>query len=249
MKIIEEIKDVIEDAKQNSTSENSQIVTKSFFKSILGLVPVFGDTAMEIYGELQSKQVERKIMRLEEFYRLLDSKIESVESQVNNEYINKDDFLDVFEEATKYVVLERHKEKRVLFKNILANSITSTDCDYDRTERYFRILDNLSEVELRILSVLDNPEAYNRSHGMIIGDPVNSYYQSSWREVTGSAVLTQLLGLKIHEVQEAVTVLFSYGLIVENILGRRLQTNGNAIHVLDSLLTVSGKNFVKYLKG
>ena len=232
----------------NNAKEIVEASGKVFIKDLVRLLPL-GGTAVEVYEELKSKQIERKIKRLEEFYTNLAATVNVHQDKINQDYVSKDDFLDVFEEATRYVVSERQENKRILFKNILANSITSTDYDYDRTERYFRILDNLSETELRILVVLDNPEAYNRSHGMIIPDPVNSYYQSSWREVTGSGVLTQLLGLKIHEVQESVTILFSYGLIVENLLSKRLHTNGNTIYVLDNLLTTSGRNFVKYLKG
>ena len=220
---------------------------KAFIRNLARLLPL-GSTAMEVYDELKSRQIDRKINRLEEFYTNLAETIYVHKDKINQEYISKDDFLDVFEEATRYVVTERQEKKRLLFKNILSNSITSSECDYDRTERFFRILDNLSEGELRILAVLDNPMAYNQSHGMIIPDPVNNYFMSSWSEATGSGVLTQLLGLKIHEVQEAITILFSYGLIVDNILGKRIHTNSNTIHVLDNLLTTSGRLFVKFLK-
>ena len=232
----------------NNAKEIVEASGKAFIKDLVRLLPI-GSTAVEVYEELQSKQIERKVKRLEEFYANLAATVNGLQDKINQEYVSNDDFLDVFEEATRYVVSERQEEKRVLFKNILANSIISTDCDYDRTERFFRILDNLTEIELRILAVLDKPEAYNRTHGMIIADPVNSYYQSSWQEVTASGVLTQLLGLKIHEVQEAVTVLFSNGLIVDNMLSKRLHTNGNTIHVLDNLLTIRGRSFVKSLKG
>ena len=232
----------------NNAKEIVEASGKAFIKDLVRLLPI-GSTAVEVYEELQSKQIERKVKRLEEFYANLAATVNGLQDKINQEYVSNDDFLDVFEEATRYVVSERQEEKRVLFKNILANSIISTDCDYDRTERFFRILDNLTEIELRILAVLDKPEAYNRTHGMIIADPVNSYYQSSWQEVTASGVLTQLLGLKIHEVQEAVTVLFSNGLIVDNMLSKRLHTNGNTIHVLDNLLTIRGRSFVKALKG
>lgn len=232
----------------NNAKEIVEASGKVFIKDLVRLLPL-GSTAVEVYEVLQSKQIERKIKRLEEFYTNLAATVNVLQDKINQDYVRKDDFLDVFEEATRYVVSERQEKKRVLLKNILANSITSTDCDFDRTERYFRILDNLSETELCILAVLDNPEAYNRSHGMIIADPANSNYQSSWREVTGSGVLTQLLRLKIHDVQESVAILFSYGLIVDNLLSKRLQTNGNTIHVLDNLLTTSGKQFVKFLNG
>ena len=231
----------------NNAKENAGLITKGVLKSVLSSFPV-GATAVEVYNELQSKQVQRKIERLDEFYKSLDKRISTVEDQINKKFVSKEDFQDVFEETTRYVVLERQSKKRELFKNILANSITAKVCDYDKTERYLRLLDNLSEIELNFLAVLENPEAYNKSHGMIIKDPVSNYYQSSWGEYRADGVLTQLLNIKIDDAQGAVTVLFSNGLVVENLLSRRIKTNMNPLRVLDNMLTPRGRDFVRFLK-
>lgn len=232
----------------NNSREIAEAGGKAFIKNLVRVLPL-GGTAVSIYEELQSKQIKRKIQRLEEFYSNLAATVEAQKEHINQEFINRDDFLDVFEEATRYVILERQEQKRLLFKNILTKSITSPISDYDKTEKYFRLLDNLTEVELKALVVLDNPEKYNREHGMIIPDPFSSPIQSPLHEVQAEGVLTQVLGINIHELDEVLTVLFSNGLIVENARGRRLQTNGNSIHVLDNLLTTRGRNFVEYLKG
>jgi CRISPR/Cas system CSM-associated protein Csm2 small subunit len=232
----------------NNAKENAGLIAKGVLKSVLGSFPV-GATAVEVYNELQSKRVQRKIERLEEFYQSLDDRISTVEEQVNKDYVSKEDFQDVFEEATRYVVLERQSKKRELFKNILANSITAKECDYDKTERYFRLLDNLSELELNILAVLENPEEYNKKHGMIVKDPYDNYFQHTWGEYRADSVLTQLLKIKINDVQGAVTVLFSNGLIVENLLSRRMESNMNPVRVLDNLLTPRGRDFIRFLKG
>lgn len=232
----------------NNAKEIVEASGKTLVKELVRLLPL-GSTAVEIYDELQSKQIERKIQRLEEFYSALAASVNAVSDRVNKEFVNKDDFLDVFEEATRYVVLERHEKKRLLFKNILVNSIISTDCDYDKTERYFRLLDNLTEIELRVLAVLDNPDSYNKSHGMIIKDPIHNTYQSTWTRVTGGGILTQVLAIKTHDVEDAITVLFSNGLIAANVLEKSIETNSNPIHVLDNLLTIRGRDFVRYLNG
>lgn len=231
----------------NNAKENLVLIGKGSLKSILNSFPV-GATAVAIYDELQAKQVKRKIERLEEFYKSLDERINVVEKEINHDYVNHEDFLDVFEKTTRYVVSERQAQKRELFRNILANSITAKDCDYDKTERYYRILDNLSEIELSVLAVLKNPEDYNRQHGMIIKDPINTGYQPSFVSSRGDGVLTQLLGISIDDATEAVTVLFSDGLIVDNLLNKRMESNTNPVHVLDHMLTRKGRDFVKFLK-
>lgn len=231
----------------NNAEDNLSLIGKGVLKSILGSFPV-GATAVAIYNELQAKQVKRKIERLEEFYHSLDEKVNSIETKINEDYISKDDFQDVFEEATRYIVLERQAKKREYFKNILANSIVSNECDYDKTERYFRILDNLSETELDVLAVLEDPVSYNRRYGMIIPDPINNEYQTSWQVSRADGVLTQLLGITIDDAIEAITVLFSNGLIVDNLLDKKIESNSNPVHVLDHLLTKRGRDFVKFLE-
>lgn len=231
----------------NNAKENAGLIGKGVLMSILGSFPV-GATAKEIYQEMQNRQVKRKIERLEEFYHTLDDKISAVESKVNDEFVSKEDFQDVFEEATRYVVLERQKKKRELFNNILANSIIAPNCDYDKTEKYFRILDNLTDIELKVLAVLENPTKYNEDNGKIIKDPINNAWQSSWERVSAGGVLTRLLKIKDFEATEAVTVLASNGLVVSNFMDRSLETNSNTVHVLDNLLTIRGRDFVKFLK-
>ena len=232
----------------NNAKDIAEASVKAILKELVKVLPL-GGAALAIFDELNAKQIERKTNRLKEFYNNLYEAVDAVKEMINQEYIRKDDFLDVFEEATRYVVTERQEEKRIYFKNILVNSITSTDCDYDKTERYFRLLDNLTEIELRILAVLDNPARYNEMHGMPVKDPIHNAYQYSTQHVSGSGILTQVLGLKLHDVEDAVTILFSNGLIVSNVLQRQLETNANGIHVLDNLLTSRGKDFVKFVKG
>ncbi len=232
----------------NNAKDIAEAAGKAIVKDLARCLPIAG-TAIEIYEEFQAKQVERKIKRLEEFYANLAESINVIEDKINKDFISKDDFLDVFEESTRYVVLERQENKRILFKNILVNSISSPVCDYDKTERYFKLLDNLSVIELEVLAVLDNPKNYNKSHGMIIEDPIYSPYQTSWVYASSMGVLTKILGMKVHDIEEAITVLFSNGLVMENAMSKKIQTNGNTIDVLENLLTTRGRDFVNFLKG
>lgn len=50
----------------NRAQENTEIVVKGFFKSLLGSFPV-GNVAVAILDELQSKQVQRKKRGLKSF--------------------------------------------------------------------------------------------------------------------------------------------------------------------------------------
>lgn len=121
--------------------------------------------------------------------------------------------------------------------------------DYDKTERFFRILDNIGLDEIQILVILVNPKKYNEEHGMIIKDPFHSQYQTSFANVTGGGILTTLLNKKDYDIRESVNYLFYNGLVENNLMDKGLHTNGNPIHVLDNALTIRGKEFIKYILG
>lgn len=227
----------------NNALEIVEAGSKTIVKQLVSYLPL-GSVAIGILEELQSKQIERKIQRLEGLYEDLVKSIDSVKSEINEEYVSKDDFLDVFEEVTQYVVQERLDYKRHLFNNIFANSIVSPVCDYDRTERFFRILDNLTEVELQILAILDNPVLYNQKHGMLIDDLTTS----DWMQVSAKEVLCKLTHLKDYDATESMTVLFSHGLVIEKALDKQLATNGSILNVLEDLLTKRGKEFVCFIR-
>lgn len=231
----------------NQAKDNFYALGKAAIETIGGIIPIVGFVD-SFYDNLNHIQAERKRKRISDFVIQLSEDLKELKDSIQEDYVSNDEFLDVFEKASRYIANERTEQKRTFFKNILCKSMISKDCDYDKTERYFRLLDNLSDIELSILAVLNNPEEYNKKHGMIINDPNNSIYQYTLNGVDTGGVLTQLLGLRIEDVSEAITGLFSNGLIVENFLRRTIQTNGNTIHVLDNLLTRKGRDFVRFLR-
>ena len=50
---------------------------------------------------------------------------------------------------------------------------------------------------------------------MIVKEPTSNYYPNSWNIVTAIGILTQVLNYKTHQVEEAITILFSNGLVID----------------------------------
>ena len=67
----------------NNAKEIVEASGKTIIKNLTKYLPL-GSTAIDIYEELQTKQVGRKIQRLEEFYSALDAKILEVERPSKN---------------------------------------------------------------------------------------------------------------------------------------------------------------------
>lgn len=140
-------------------------------KGITAMIPVLGGTLASVWSDIEAIQAKRKHERLEEFYIALKEEIELLKDQITTVYISQPDFLDIFELTARYIINERTEEKRILFRNVFINSITRNDCTYDKTEKYLRILDQMSNLELFILRILSNPVRYNEQQGEIIKDP------------------------------------------------------------------------------
>ena len=129
----------------------------------------------------------------------------------------------------------------------MLNTVTDINFDFDITERYLRILEQLSLRQILLLQILYNPKEYNDSHGKIIKDPENNLYQTVWLSVTSGQILCKILKCKDYELQSEIGYLYYNGLVTEKMLDKRIETNGNAIRVLDNLLTVMGRRFVQYV--
>lgn len=229
--------------------ENLPSVGKGIAKGLVSVIPVLGNTAVAIYDELASKQIERKLKRLVELYNSLKEDLSKCQDQINDDCIHQEDFLDIFEQTTNQFINERNGQKRRLLKNILEHTITDKDFNFDVTEKFMRILGQLDSLEIEILAVLYKPSEYNIQHGKIIGDPINNEFQTSWGEYSAGGVLTRLLNKKDYEIRSAVSYLYINGLLETDLMEKKIHTNANPIHVLDNTLSILGRQFVAYCIG
>lgn len=221
-------------------------------KGIVAMIPALGGTITSVWSDIEAIQAKRKHERLEEFYVALKEEVEKMKEQINISYINQPDFLDIFELTAKYIVNERNEEKRILFRNILVNSITMKNCSYDKTEKYLRILEQINNLELLILRVLRNPAKYNEEQGEIVKDPnwirpgVRNGVQFSMFYYVHK-MLCQLIETSEEDISEAMYFLEANRLVVEKVWNHSLQTNGHPIHTLEGKLTAKGKDFISFI--
>lgn len=227
--------------------DNVMPAFKGITKSVISSIPIVGSAAVEVWNEVESKQVERKIQRLEEFYTGLYHELGKLKDQINEECVKNEDILDIFEQTSRQVISERNKDKRLMFKNIFEHTITDSRSDFDETEQFLRILYELSQFQLEILAILYSPSRYNKQHGYIIPNPINNQYQSSWGQYSAREILSRLFPNKKDEIRPAIAYLYYNGLVEEKLMDRTLQTNDNPIHILDNSLTTFGKRFVHYV--
>lgn len=214
-------------------------------KAIVASIPYIGGAINSVMNDISAT---RKFNRFEEFIDQLKDDVENLK-EINEKYIKEDDFFDLFEQASRYIMLERIKQKREKFKNILVNSIILSDSDYDKTEKYLKILSDLSTQDLLLLLVLDNPQEYNESKGNIIPSDNTSSVITQWKSMSMKELLEKLFpDIPLEEIEESALFLESNRLIVSNFLQYSLNTNGHLIDLLNNRLTNKGKDFLRYIK-
>ena len=232
-----------------SEKENILPIMKATAKSIAANLPVL-NFALNYYEEKKTQVVQRKVKRLEEFYRTLSERIVDIKDEINTDYISKEDFADIFEQTANHIMNERIEDKRRCFQNVFENSIVAESCSYDKTEKYMRLLVDMSWLELKVLSVLNSPANYNEKVGNIIIDPNEGNligFGIATRSYNYIDILVKLLNESQDEIKDALYFLQSNRLIVEQGNAIRSQANGHPIHILDNMLTTKGKDFVSYV--
>lgn len=222
-------------------------------KALTNFIPYAGGAITSVWSDMQALQAQRKLKRLEVFYTSLKNELEVVQDNINSEFISKDDFLDIFEQTSKYIVNERLELKRTLFKNILVSSIVSKTTDYDKTEKFMHLLDEMDELELNILAIFLNPGKYNEGQqGEIIKDP-NWISPGVRNGITIFGVykvnemLCKICNQTIENVDESLYFLERSRLVVEGTVSYSMSTNGHPINILNDKLTKNGREFISFL--
>lgn len=141
--------------------EERQYVLESSTKALITFIPLIGGAIGPL---LSDALADRKEQRINEFLRKLKEDLDKNKELVNSHFLNKDDFLDIFESTAKKIANERSELKREAFKNILVHGILSGTYTYDEVENQMRILDLLSADHIILLKLLNHPKSFNATN-------------------------------------------------------------------------------------
>lgn len=232
----------------NKTEDIIPVAIEGGVKGLISMIPYLGSTIVSIWDTLNDKQVERKIKRLEEFARGLNEKSELITTKLNEEYVRKDDVLDICEQVIGYITCERSEIKREKFRHIFINSIIGKDCNYDKTEKYLRLIDRMGELEIQILMAFQNPERANKVAERPISNPNEPFSGSTtWGSYYCVDILSQILFQRHDDIVDSLHFLEIERLIIDNAAAKNLKTNDHPIHTLDDMLTNKGKDFIHFV--
>lgn len=227
--------------------DNNVIMTG--VKALTSLIPVAGGSITSIIDGFLSAQVQRKIDRLEVLVKELTDDLKQHESRINQDFIAATDSADILEKAIQYVVTERNQEKRTAFKNIYANSVLSSECNFDRAERYMLLLYQLSSIDLTLLCTFYNPQKVREDRGRIITNPLinedGSFVTEYQQDYIIYDILNKLWDIDTNDIEDSMLYLHENRLIMHK--SKLLCTNGDPLDILDDMLTDKGRDFVSFI--
>jgi hypothetical protein len=221
---------------------STEFVVETTGKAILNLVPLVGGSIASVWGDIQA---ERKAHRFNNFLETLRADLENHKERINSDFINKEDFLDVFELTSKKIINERNENKRILYKDILLNAVTLDQSNYDEVEQCIRTVENLTEANLYLLKVLSNPEHHNN----LLPSPIPPS-SGNMSTTTRRKILIQLMpewngGMVLENLKD----LEFLGLINEMSSSLQDMIIYNGLAIVSNQLTLKGERLIKYIQG
>ncbi len=203
-------------------------------KATLSAIPIVGGPLASLMGDYIPKKKEERLVN---FINEIAVKLEEYSNEINKEYIKTDEFSHILEGCLKGVLNNYQQQKILCFKGILINSLRR-GIEQERKEYYLYLVDNLTEVHLRILALSNDPENYFRLYNL---DP-NKIYGDSIGDVFKYA----FVGIDQEVVKTAYSELYQMGLLNtdKSIFG--VLTASRGFDIVKGRVTRLGSSFIEF---
>src|SRR3989339_28063 len=126
-------------------------------RAITSAVPYIGG-ALDILLSKKGEKIRER--RINELFANINDRLEKIEDKESlDEYLNTEEFYDLFIKVLNTVIRTRHSEKINGYANILINHLTTMKSENENSELMVNTLDSLVTEELNYLSDLYNNDS------------------------------------------------------------------------------------------
>jgi pyruvate-formate lyase-activating enzyme len=136
-----------EEKKELSLHPNGDRVKEAVGYLISAVLYLGGPVSGIIAGRLS----ERKMERIADFLRHVADDLKDFRSEVSEQYVQTDEFEELFEHTAERVMRERTEAKRAAFRRFIVKSIKTPGKPYDRQIQLLKILEDLHEQHLALI--------------------------------------------------------------------------------------------------
>jgi hypothetical protein len=219
------------------TASNTREVAERTAEALLNLVPIAGGTLAVLFSALAGRKLQKRrdawLRELAEVVQWLSEHGLDPETLADNDL-----FVDAVVSTSRMIEHTHQEEKIQALRNAVLNSVAPDAPDADTQAIFLDLLDRFTPSHLRILTYLDDPPGWFRSHGL----------QPPQGIMAGSRLLGVKAGLpEMAERDGFVNLLVSElsragFLKVDTLSG---MVSGQAI--MDALTSEFGRQFLRYV--
>ncbi len=184
-------KTVAEVTEKEASTQTSLVVARAAAVGAISTIPFVGPVLGELVGAFIPDVRFRRVERLVEE---LKSEVAQVSDRLDEDYVRREEFAILFEDALERATQARNDQKTSAFAAFMAHSMVVERPPLADRQRYLDILDELRPAHLRILAVLaagSGPE------------PASPPFTVGQAAATAlSAVLAQAEGADWHDLED-----------------------------------------------
>lgn len=224
---------------------SKKVKNKIVSNALIAAIPYIGGSINSVMADIAA---QRKEARFQELINSLELEINKIRI-LNKTFITHEDFLDIFENISKHVVNERDAAKRIMYKNLIISSAKDSNANFDKTEKYIRLLENLTINDSVILKIFLDPIKFNKEIGSpIVSKNEGNNFITYTEHVTVLELLQRLLPeVEKEDILDSLDYLERNRLVITHNGEDSLKTNANPIHLLIDKITTKGIGFIKYI--
>jgi hypothetical protein len=204
-------------------------VARAVVLGTIGMVPIVGSLLSELASTFYP---ETKLNRLLAFAEALRASVDEIQDRLDNEFVRRDEFAQLFEDVLDRATQVRNAEKLAIFASATAHAMTVDRPGQAERDRFLDLLDQLRPAQLRVLAAIARGNNER-------GDDL-SVLTRNFDELVITAASVRYMPDAFESLQD----LQRLGLARDMANGEVFQA---AVQDIRTLLTGSGHRFVEFL--
>ncbi|MDQ1150490.1 hypothetical protein [Sphingobacterium zeae] len=172
-------------------------------KALVGLVPVLGGAASELFGLIVTPPLEK---RRQQWMEEIAGKLAELEQQGRIDFSklsDNEEFIDVVLQATSLAIKTSETEKLIALKNAVINTGINEGPGKTKSHIFLDLVNEFTIWHLKILTLYDDPKGWFDANGKTFPKPMmgglSSVLKEAYPEIASEGELVKLIWKKLYD--------------------------------------------------